>query len=66
MITIQGLCIFASYVKNLKSLTCSKILKKLIKAVKLNRGGEYYDRYIETKQMLRPFALLFKEYDIVP
>ncbi|RDY10618.1 hypothetical protein CR513_04827, partial [Mucuna pruriens] len=42
-------------------------LGKKIKAIKSDRGGEYYDRYDESReQRPGPFALFLKECGIVP
>ena len=42
-------------------------LGKKIKAVKSNRGGEYYGRYDGSgEQRLGPFAIFLKECGIVP
>ena len=38
---------------------------KQIKIVRTDRGGEYYERYIEDRQAPRPFAKFLQEHGIV-
>ena len=49
-----------------RSRPVKKQLGKPIKIVRSDRGGKYYGRYTENRQMSGPFALFLKEHVIVP
>ena len=58
----QALDVFKSFKAEVELQLCKKI-----KAVKSDRGGEYYGRYDGSReQRLGPFAIFLKECGIVP